>query len=44
MGFVLIGMLAATAWATVDTVAGRVLLGVGAITLAGSLLRGRRAR
>jgi membrane protein DedA with SNARE-associated domain len=41
-GFVLAGMLLAGAWSAVDSVLGRVLLAVGLIALAGSLLRRRR--
>jgi membrane protein DedA with SNARE-associated domain len=39
LAFVLAGMLAANAWATVDTIAGRVLLAIGVVMLAVSLLR-----
>jgi membrane protein DedA with SNARE-associated domain len=44
LGFVLAGMLAASAWATVDSIAGRVLLAIGILTLAASVLRARRSR
>jgi membrane protein DedA with SNARE-associated domain len=40
-GLILTGMIAASAWATVDTVIGRVLLVVGLLVLAGSVI-GRR--
>jgi membrane protein DedA with SNARE-associated domain len=43
-GFVLSGMIAASAWATVASVVGRVLLALGLFTLAASVLRGRRSR
>jgi membrane protein DedA with SNARE-associated domain len=43
-GFVLSGMLAASAWATVDSVVGHALLALGLLTLAASILRGRRSR
>ena len=42
LGFVSAGMLAAGAWATVNSVAGRVLLAVGVLVLTGSLVRRRR--
>ena len=42
-GLVLVGMLAAGAWAAVDTIVGRVLLLLGLAILAGSFLRARRA-
>jgi membrane protein DedA with SNARE-associated domain len=42
-GLILTGMIAASAWATVDTVIGRVLLVVGLLVLAGSVI-GRRKR
>jgi len=42
VAFVLAGMVAASAWATVDALVGRVLLGIGIITLAGSVLRSRK--
>jgi membrane protein DedA with SNARE-associated domain len=41
IAFVLAGMLAAGAWSTVDSIAGRVLLGVGVLTLLWSLKRRR---
>lgn len=45
-GFVLAGVIAASAWTTVSSVLGRVLLGIGALTLAGWARRkpGDRAR
>ena len=39
VAFVLAGMLAANAWATVDSIAGRGLLAIGVVTLAASLIR-----
>jgi membrane protein DedA with SNARE-associated domain len=42
VGFVLVGILAAGAWTTVDSVAGRALLAIGAVAMAASL-RPRRA-
>ncbi len=42
-GFVLAGMLAANAWAAVDTIVGRVLLVLGLAILAISFLRARKA-
>lgn len=41
LAFVLAGLLAGSAWATVDSVIGRVLLGSGLLVLAASLLRRR---
>jgi membrane protein DedA with SNARE-associated domain len=43
-GFVALGMVVAHAWATVDSVVGRVLLAMGLLTLAASVLRPRRRR
>jgi membrane protein DedA with SNARE-associated domain len=42
VGFVVTGMIAASAWNTVNSILGRALLGVGVIALAASLLRRRR--
>jgi membrane protein DedA with SNARE-associated domain len=39
IAFVLLGMVAGTAWTTIDSVLGRVLLGAGAAVVALSLLR-----
>ncbi len=44
LGFVLAGVLAANAWTTVDSIAGRALLVTGLATLAASVLRKRNAR
>jgi membrane protein DedA with SNARE-associated domain len=44
LGFVLAGMIAADAWATVDSIAGSGLLAVGLVTLAVSLLRRHKPR
>ncbi|MGI8921729.1 MAG: DedA family protein [Solirubrobacteraceae bacterium] len=44
LGLVLAGMLAASAWAAVDSIAGRALLAIGIITLAASVLRTRQSR
>jgi membrane protein DedA with SNARE-associated domain len=44
IAFIVAGMLAAGAWATVDSVVGRVLLAIGIIMLAASVLRRRRSR
>jgi membrane protein DedA with SNARE-associated domain len=44
VAFVLTGMIAASAWGTVDSVLGRALLAVGLLTLAVSVLRTRHAR
>lgn len=44
LAFVVAGMIAANAWATVDSIAGRGLLAVGILVLAGSLLRRQRSR
>ena len=41
-GFVLAGVLASSAWATVNSVVGRVLLALGLAILAVSFLRGRK--
>jgi membrane protein DedA with SNARE-associated domain len=41
LGFVLTGMIAASAWATVDSVIGRGLLAVGLLMLAASVIRQR---
>ena len=41
IGFVLTGMIAASAWATIDSVIGRALLAAGLVALAASLLRRR---
>jgi membrane protein DedA with SNARE-associated domain len=42
--FIVGGMLAAGAWATVDSVVGRVVLAIGVMVLAASVLRRRRSR
>jgi membrane protein DedA with SNARE-associated domain len=42
VAFVLTGMIAASAWATVDSLMGRMLLGLGLLTLVASLLRTRK--
>jgi membrane protein DedA with SNARE-associated domain len=42
-GFVLAGMLASSVWASVDSVAGRVLLVLGLVILVCSIARGRKA-
>ena len=42
LAFVLTGMLAANAWTTLDSIVGRVLLAIGILTLAASVLRTRR--
>jgi membrane protein DedA with SNARE-associated domain len=39
--FVLAGVLAASAWAAVSSIAGRLALGVGLVVLAVSVLRAR---
>ncbi len=39
LGFVLAGMIAAGAWATVDSIVGRALLAIGVLTLAASVMR-----
>jgi membrane protein DedA with SNARE-associated domain len=44
LAFVLAGMLAANAWTTVDSSAGRALLVIGLAALAASVLRGRNPR
>ena len=44
LAFVVAGMLAASAWATVGSVAGRALLAIGVVTLAASLMRKRHSR
>jgi membrane protein DedA with SNARE-associated domain len=44
LGFVLAGVLAANAWTTVDSIAGRALLVIGLATLAASVLRRRNPR
>jgi membrane protein DedA with SNARE-associated domain len=44
IAFVRAGMIAASAWATVDSIVGRVLLAIGLLTLAASMLRSRRSR
>jgi hypothetical protein len=36
-------MLAASAWATLDSIVGRALLAIGILTLAASVLRKRRS-
>ncbi|MHB8694708.1 MAG: DedA family protein [Solirubrobacteraceae bacterium] len=41
LAFVLIGMVAANAWTTIDSIVGRALLVIGVATLAGSLLHKR---
>jgi membrane protein DedA with SNARE-associated domain len=43
IGFVLAGLIAASAWATVESVLGRVLLGLGVVTLTASVLRRSRS-
>jgi membrane protein DedA with SNARE-associated domain len=43
VAFVVAGMLAASAWTTVDSVLARVLLGLGLAILAASFLRGRKS-
>jgi membrane protein DedA with SNARE-associated domain len=43
LGFVLAGDLAGGAWSTVDSIAGRALLIVGPVLLAGAWLRRRRS-
>jgi membrane protein DedA with SNARE-associated domain len=43
VAFVLTGMLAASAWATLDSIVGRALLAIGILTLAASVLRKRRS-
>jgi membrane protein DedA with SNARE-associated domain len=43
LGFVLAGVLAASAWTTVDSVVGRILLAIGVVVLAASLTRKPRA-
>jgi membrane protein DedA with SNARE-associated domain len=42
-GFVVAGMLAASAWATIDSVVGRALLALGLAILALSFLRGQKS-
>ena len=42
LGFVLAGMIAANAWTTLNSIVGRVLLVIGILTLAASVLRRRR--
>lgn len=42
-GFVLAGLVAANAWAAVNSVAGRVLLLGGLVSVAASIMRGRRS-
>jgi membrane protein DedA with SNARE-associated domain len=44
LGLTLTGMIAASAWATVDSILGRVLLAIGILTLAASVLRARQSR
>lgn len=44
VGFVLLGMLAGSAWTTVDSVAGRVLLAIGLLAVALTLIRRRQRR
>jgi membrane protein DedA with SNARE-associated domain len=44
LGLILTGIIAASAWATVDSIVGRVLLAIGILTLAASVLRARRSR
>jgi membrane protein DedA with SNARE-associated domain len=44
VAFVLAGLLAGTAWTTVSSLAGRILLGVGLLVLVASVSRGRRRR
>jgi membrane protein DedA with SNARE-associated domain len=43
-GFVLAGLVAASAWTTINSVLGRVLLAVGLATLASAALRNRHSR
>jgi membrane protein DedA with SNARE-associated domain len=43
LGLILSGMIAASAWATVDSVVGRVLLVVGLLTLAATVVRRRHS-
>jgi membrane protein DedA with SNARE-associated domain len=42
--FVLVGLIAASAWKAADSALGRVLLVIGLLTLAGSALRKRHSR
>ena len=42
VGFVLLGVLAGSAWTTVDSVAGRVLLAIGLLAIALTLIRRRQ--
>jgi membrane protein DedA with SNARE-associated domain len=44
LGLILTGMIAASAWATIDSIVGRVLLAIGILTLAASVLRARQSR
>lgn len=44
IAFVLAGMLAANAWTTIDSIAGRVLLVIGLAALAGSVYQKRNLR
>jgi membrane protein DedA with SNARE-associated domain len=44
LGLILTGIIAASAWATVDSILGRVLVAIGILTLAASVLRARRSR
>jgi membrane protein DedA with SNARE-associated domain len=43
LGLILTGIIAASAWATVDSIVGRVLIAIGILTLAASVLRARRS-
>src|SRR5438067_10654728 len=43
LGFVLTGMIVASAWVTVDSVLARALLAVGLLALAASVLRRRKS-
>jgi membrane protein DedA with SNARE-associated domain len=43
-GFILVGMLAGSAWGAVDSVLGRVLLGAGLLALAFTFVRAQRSR
>jgi membrane protein DedA with SNARE-associated domain len=44
LAFVLTGMLAANAWTTIDSIAGRALLAIGLATLAAAVLHKRNGR
>ena len=43
LAFIVIGVLTANAWTAVDSIAGRALLAIGVLTLAGSVIRRRRS-